>query len=257
MKRVTKPSFDESVFINCPFDDEYLKLFRPLVFTILFLGKEPRITKERLDSGRARIEKIIQLVQEAKFGIHDLSRCYARAKGELFRLNMPLELGIDLGCRLKGGKWKDKRCLILETKRYRYQAAISDLSNSDICPHGDQPERLVACVGAWLEREAGAKPASASSIWAAFLDFTAANFDQMKLAAYTDKEIEKLDIIQLKCRMAAWLEERGRQMGLLVKGRPGFILSPYAPSNKPIDVRTVRRGQKVKCPYTGKIFIVP
>ena len=49
--------FDRNVFVNCPFDEEYLPLLRPLVFTIIYLGLEPRIALERLDSGKARIEK--------------------------------------------------------------------------------------------------------------------------------------------------------------------------------------------------------
>ncbi len=30
--------FDQNVFVNCPFDDEYLPLLRPLLFTIIYLG---------------------------------------------------------------------------------------------------------------------------------------------------------------------------------------------------------------------------
>ncbi|MFZ1221081.1 MAG: hypothetical protein WAO00_17440 [Chthoniobacterales bacterium] len=252
MKSVAKPSFDQSVFINCPFDDEYRPLLRALIFTVLFVGKFPRIASERLDSGETRIEKIIQLVVESRFGIHDLSRCAARKEGELFRLNMPLELGIDLGCRLKGRKWKDKRCLILETKRYRYQATISDLSNSDIGSHGDKPLRLIECVSSWLEKEAGAKPNSPTSIWAAFNDFLAENYYQLKRLAYTDREIEKLDIIKLKSQMIEWLEERDRKTALPMPGRAGFVLSPFSLLSKPIDVGSSKRGAKVKCPYTGK-----
>jgi hypothetical protein len=106
VNEMSPPSFEESVFINCPFDDEYTKLLRPLLFTILFLGKSPRLTLERSDSGKARIDKIVELVQDSKFGIHDLSRCCATAKGELYRLNMPLELGIDLGAASKEGNGK-------------------------------------------------------------------------------------------------------------------------------------------------------
>jgi hypothetical protein len=47
--------------------------------------------------------------------------------GEFYRLNMALELGVDAGCRWFGrGRHRSKRCLILETKPLRYQAAISD-----------------------------------------------------------------------------------------------------------------------------------
>lgn len=104
--------FERNVFINCPFDSEYLPLLRPLLFTVIDLGLTPRIALERLDSGAPRIQKIISLIRDSKFAIHDLSRLEAKAAGEYFRLNMPFELGIDVGCRLfKRGRWSTKRCL--------------------------------------------------------------------------------------------------------------------------------------------------
>ena len=65
-------SFSKNVFINCPFDSDYVALLRPLLFTVLYLGYTPRIASERLDSGEPRIDKISELVQRSKFSIHDL-----------------------------------------------------------------------------------------------------------------------------------------------------------------------------------------
>jgi hypothetical protein len=48
--------------------------------------------------------------------------------------------------------------------------------------------------------------------------------------------------------------------GKPVPGKKGFVYSPYASgqdSQSMIDVRDFSPGQKVKDPYTGKIFIVP
>ena len=90
-------SFEQNVFINCPFDDAYMPLLRPMVFCVYRVGLRPRIALERHDSAEARIEKIIELIQNSKYGIHDLSRIKADKAGEMFRLNMPLELGIDIG----------------------------------------------------------------------------------------------------------------------------------------------------------------
>ncbi len=148
-------AFETNVFINCPFDSDYKSLLRPIVFCIYRLGFQPRIASERLDGNEPRIEKIIELIEDSKYGIHDLSRIKARKAGELFRLNMPLELGIDLGCkRFRGAPWSDKKCLIMETERYRYQAALSDLSNSDIVAHGDEPLEAFTAVRDWLDQEA-------------------------------------------------------------------------------------------------------
>jgi hypothetical protein len=198
--------FERNVFINCPFDDDYLPLLRPLIFTTIYLGFEPRIALERLDAGEARITKIIQLVVESKYGIHDLSRLKAKKAGEYFRLNMPFELGLDIGCKTyRGGVWATKKCLILEEERYRYQAAISDLSNSDIAVHGNEPVELVKEVRDWLNNEAQLKAPGPSAIWARFTDFMAANYEELKSRGFSDKDILKLPISELMANMKEWI----------------------------------------------------
>ena len=42
-----------------------------------------------------------------------------------------------------------------------------------------------------------------------------------------------------------------------VSGKPGIVRSPYAPYAGEVDVREYQSGKAVRCPYTGKIFIVP
>ena len=66
-------SFDRNVFVNCPFDESYRILLKPLLFTIIYLNFTPRIALERLDSGEARINKIIAMITESRYAIHDLS----------------------------------------------------------------------------------------------------------------------------------------------------------------------------------------
>lgn len=120
--------FADSVFINCPFDDEYSAILRPMVFTAIRLGFTPGIATERLNFGQARIQKILAMIRESKFAIHDLSRIRAANAGDLFRLNMPFELGLDVRCReYRAGNARNKECLILEAERYQYQAALPTL----------------------------------------------------------------------------------------------------------------------------------
>jgi hypothetical protein len=39
--------------------------------------------------------------------------------------------------------------------------------------------------------------------------------------------------------------------------KPGFVKSPFDSLGREIDVREMRSGQKARCPYTQKIFLVP
>lgn len=159
--------FDENVFINCPFDDAYSKLLRPLLFTVVFLGHQPRIASERSDSLESRIEKICGLIRQSRYTIHDLSRIRASKVDEFYRMNMPFELGIEYGRRLFGeGRLGDKRCLILESTPHALRRALSDLAGIDVKSHGDEPIGVVRAVRNWFRDTVGVRPIEGpSGIW--------------------------------------------------------------------------------------------
>jgi len=53
-------------------------------------------------------------------------------------------------------------------------------------------------------------------------------------------------------------EEVGKlPYGKPVPGKLGYVTSPYAPSHGYVDVRGFPPSTEIKCPYTGKVFIVP
>jgi hypothetical protein len=199
-------AFTRNVFLNCPFDEEYRALLRPLIFTIVYLGFAPRIGLETLDSGSPRIDKIIRLIRESKFAIHDLSRCQAKKPGEYYRLNMPLELGIDAGCRRFGrGRHKSKRCLILETKAFRYQAAISDLAGSDIVVHKDRPTELVRGVRNWLDSQVNRALPSPTKVYDAYSESMEYNFEDLKRRGFSKRDRDRLPIPELMDCMQEWI----------------------------------------------------
>jgi hypothetical protein len=45
--------------------------------------------------------------------------------------------------------------------------------------------------------------------------------------------------------------------GIPVPGKEGWVRSPYAPSQPPIDVSKLPSDAVVQCPYTGKPFRIP
>lgn len=184
--------FERSVFINCPFDPEYLPLRRALLFVVLDCGLEPRIALQRFDSGEARMEKIRNLIRMCRFSIHDISRMEPLKSGRLPRFNMPFELGLDLGCRYYGGGvLSTKQCLVLERKLSRYRRVLSDLAGHDISAHQNDPETLVTEVRNWL---ATLKPnlRSGSRIWQRFNIFYSYLEPALASRHYTKKEIEDL-----------------------------------------------------------------
>lgn len=173
-------SFNTNIFVNCPFDNDYREILEGIVFTILYLGFYPRLALESSNSADTRIDKILQLIKESKFGIHDLSRIVAKDKDEHYRMNMPFELGIDYGCqKLKGHKWKSKKILILEEEKYRFQKAISDLSGSDIKNHNGEVNKAIYAVRDWLVTEELNRADSGNKIWDNFNDFQAYLYDQV------------------------------------------------------------------------------
>ena len=158
-------SFSRNVFINCPFDREYIPILRPLLFTVLYLGYLPRITSESSDSLQQRIHKIRDLIEVSKFSVHDLSRIKSQKSGDFYRLNMAFELGIDYGCRLfKEGAARNKRCLILAEERYQYRRALSDLSGVDIKKHSNEPEEVVRQTRNWFVENNPSKAHSGTRI---------------------------------------------------------------------------------------------
>lgn len=117
---------------------------------------------------------------------------------------MPFELGIDVGCRLFKRGCRNKQCLVLETERYRYQAAISDLSNSDIASHDNNPRIVVAAVRNWLNNQAGLKAPGPSYVWSEFQEFTSENYDVLKARGFSDRDIEHLPVDELITSIRGW-----------------------------------------------------
>lgn len=172
--------YERNVFVNCPFDNDFRQLLLGIVFTIVYFGFKPRLSLERADSAESRIQKILELIRESKFGIHDLSRIVSSDKDEHYRMNMPFELGIDYGCKkLKGGKWSSKKILILEKERYRFHKAISDLSGSDIKNHDDRVDKAIIAVRDWFVTEELQRGDSGGRVWDNYNDFQAYLYDEV------------------------------------------------------------------------------
>lgn len=136
----------DNVFINCPFDQAYHSMFEAIVFVIHDCGFIARCAREEDDGGDVRFQKLIRIIDDCKYGIHDISKADLDAASGLARFNMPLELGLFMGAQrysAKGHYNKDKKLLVLDREQYRYQIFISDLAGTDIYSHNNLVEELI------------------------------------------------------------------------------------------------------------------
>ena len=201
------PSFDRSVFINCPFDADFAPILQAMAFCVVYLGFHPRFAPENPDNGAARLDRIIELVRESKYGIHDLSRCKSTAVGEYSRMNMPFELGIDHACRRFGsGELSGKAILILEENRYDYQKVLSDISGWDIHAHGGSFEKAVRHVRSWLVAQAGAPAIGAALIQGKYLAFQEWYYERELAAGSSEDDIREYPTAELIRAMHDWME---------------------------------------------------
>lgn len=144
-------SYEDNVFINCPFDNQYKPIFNAIVFAIHDAGFVARCSLEVIDSGKTRLAKLISIIAECKYGIHDISRTEIGGKTKLPRFNMPFECGLFWGCFEYGEKiHQSKRTLVLDSDEYRYRASLSDIAGQDIQVHKNDPRIAIDKVRSWL-----------------------------------------------------------------------------------------------------------
>jgi hypothetical protein len=202
------PPFERSVFINCPFDDEFAPILQAISFCVVYLGFFPRLAPENADNAAGRLDRIVELVRASKYGIHDLSRCKSNDADEYVRMNMPFELGIDHACRRFGpGRLAGKAILVLEHTRYDYQKALSDISGWDIGAHDGDFETAILRTRNWLVARAGAPPVGASRIRGKYLDFQEWHWERERFRGSSEDDIKAYPTNELLQAMHDWMEE--------------------------------------------------
>lgn len=165
------------------------------------------------DSSETRIDKLYSIIEQSRFGIHDLSRTELDPGSGLPRFNMPLELGIFLGAKRFGDETqRKKRALILDTKPYRYQAFISDLAGIDPRAHDNDPRQMVRLTRDWLWTVSKRTTIPSPSALLATFDRSTEAFPRVaESAGVSPEEVGYSDFERL---VVAWLK-RERAQGLL------------------------------------------
>lgn len=200
--------YNDNVFINCPFDSAYKHLFDAMVFAVHDCGFIPRCALEEEDASEVRIDKIYNIIADCRYGIHDISRTELDKDSGLPRFNMPLELGIFLGAKKFGiEEQKRKKCLVLDTERYRFQQFISDIAGQDIQSHNNSSSEVIMRVRNWLRTASRRETIpSGSIIWERYQEFIEKLPQTAREARLIPEELIFNDYTLL---VAQWLEIKG------------------------------------------------
>jgi hypothetical protein len=141
----------KSVFINCPFDQDFAPLFDAIIFATVCCGFFPRSALESGSVAEPRMERITRATFSSKYSIHDLSRCKGEGDEHLARFNMALELGIAIGRRCTQRKKAERHdWLLLVPEDHDYARFVSDLAGFDPCRYDGTVNALIPKVMSWL-----------------------------------------------------------------------------------------------------------
>lgn len=200
--------YDQNVFINCPFDTEYAPLFEAIVFAVNDAGFRSKCARERLDSSQVRLQKILELISASRYSIHDLSRTALDEASALPRFNMPLELGIDIGCKAFKAGCRDKSLLIFDSEQHRFQKFVSDIGGQDIHQHSNSPKVAVMRVRNWLRTESGRSTiAGGAAIYARYERFRA---ELPAICSELNWDLADLPFADFSYAIAKWLRDHSQ-----------------------------------------------
>ena len=126
-------------------------MFDAIVFAVTFLGFVARSAREKDDGGEFRLAKIQRIIEQCRYGVHDISAVKLDSTHKLPRFNMPLELGLFLGCKRYGtNRQRGKVSLIFDRDPFRYRIFISDIAGQDIHSHGNDVKTAIRELRTWL-----------------------------------------------------------------------------------------------------------
>jgi hypothetical protein len=197
--------YDDNVFINCPFDLKYKRIFDAIVFGVHDAGFIARCAQEVSDASRNRLGEIMRIISECRYGVHDISRTELDPKNRLPRFNMPFELGISLAAERFGRETDEvKPCLVMDREPYRYQKFLSDIAGQDVKSHGNKAQGAVSQVRKFLRTESGrVNIPGEREIWNRFKRFEKS---LPLICAASRIKVEELTFVDYTYFVVDWLE---------------------------------------------------
>ena len=100
----------------------------------------------------------------------------------------------EMGLRRFGKGYSDKRSLILETNKFEYMKALSDVNGMDIKHHEDNPIKLITAVKEWFSETLSVRHIAASTkIFDDFITFNTTIFERRFIKHYEKYPEDKAD----------------------------------------------------------------
>jgi hypothetical protein len=131
-----------AVFLNIPYDEEFRSLYLAYIVGLSQLGFDPFLTSG-IAGGDRRLDRILALIQNCRYSIHDLSRVELSASPPATpRFNMPLELGLTIAW----AKLNPRRhtWFLWESTPRRLHKSMSDLDGTDPYIHSGTVEGILS-----------------------------------------------------------------------------------------------------------------
>jgi hypothetical protein len=138
-----------AVFLNIPYDMQFHRLCLAYICGVASFGLIPRATLEI--PGARRLDRILELIEECPFSLHDLSRVQLSSPTpRVPRFNMPFELGLAVEWQRQS---REHAWYVFETQEYRSHRSLSDLAGTDVYIHGGTIEGVLTQLSNAFIRE--------------------------------------------------------------------------------------------------------
>jgi hypothetical protein len=204
------------VFLNYPFDVDFLPMASALNFAVVAAGQLPVCALDLTAPDRPRLDMLIEAISCCHYSVHDLSRAKGEGAENFARMNMPLEMGLALYPALASQR-ADHRCAFFIAKPHDYKRFASDLAGLDPQCHNEDPATAVALMYEWLRAVVPATIFNSCPTVDVVAKFS--EFEQRALGVKGSgnnghpSHVELREIMYLVCEEARWWDWRLAKFG--------------------------------------------
>lgn len=136
------------VFLNYPFDDEFMLFEDAMHFAVAAAGLIPVCAKDLSTPDKPRLFHLVDALANCQYSAHDFSRYTGEGANNFARFNCPIEMGMALFHAI-ATQLIDHRCSFFVSHPHDYKEVASDLGGLDPKCYQDESS-LVSALYEWL-----------------------------------------------------------------------------------------------------------